>query len=576
MKNKLISLILIVALITAMPIFVNAEDSFSVIPSDVAAVYVNGKKITGESAVTASDKVRLVTEDKNAVIAYAEGNFYELNKSFNLTGSVDFTDLQLFGSGLNLVDGAQVRVGNVTLSEDGRMDSVADSGLRFLATCDYADTVIAFSEVEFGIKVSAEGSDTPIYIKAEKFQNNDKSLFSAAVTNLSESNYNRKYTAECYAFVPLFDNRVIEINSGSVTRSIYQVSVGILKSSTFEVGELNYAIDEAVKNVLSAYVKQTGIRLTYSSDGTMSARTEGKGAYTGDVSFAVTSVTNANSTSVVIKPLGEEEGFKNKVDIPAWWEDYIRINNNNSVAINYISDVKMENGELSFVFTIPEDANDYTFNQEDNVTIITEVTDTYIKGIKAGEAVAYSIGDNICLAGRANGMEDVVPGSVALIAEKDGVCKAVELLASLGMPINPENFEDDFGVYDASDGSSKYKNVVSEMYSKSGTKIVCTNKLDGKKTAYVFESTNSMCYRVGIAMDGDKPVITATGSKISTYPTIFENTSDYHNYLYLRYDSESEKVVECVFYCVPKDIDFSGDGEYSDIFGLDDYRVIIE
>ena len=85
-----------------------------------------------------------------------------------------------------------------------------------------------------------------------------------------------------------------------------------------------------------------------------------------------------------------------------------------------------------------------------------------------------------------------------------------------------------------------------------------------------------MCYRVGIAMDGNTPVVTATGKKVSTSPSIFENTATHHNYLYLRYNSETGRVKECVYYCVPKDIDFSGDGEYSDIFSLDDYVVVIE
>ena len=170
-----------------------------------------------------------------------------------------------------------------------------------------------------------------------------------------------------------------------------------------------------------------------------------------------------------------------------------------------------------------------------------------------------------------------MPGCVILTAENQaGDVAAIELLASLGLPINPAAYEADFGVYDASDGSSKYKNVVTEMYSKSGSKVTCHNLPDTTKTTYKFESSSSMCYRVGIAMNGEKPVITATGSKISTYPSIFESTAEYHNYLYLRYNSETGKVKECVFYCVPKELDFTGGGEYSDIFSLDDYVVIIK
>ena len=575
--KKILSLILAIVMSFSLAVIADAEESYQLTVPEGLSVTVNGTQITDTVTVSESDKIKIIDEDNHAAVLSNE-KYYDVNAVFYLTEDTDFTGAALLNLGLSMIDGAQVRVGQVELDEDGKIDAVADSGLRFIATANYNDTVIANSNIEFGIKVTAEGNDKPVYVKAEKFQNDENSLFSAAITNLSESNYNRKYTACAYALIPLHDGTEKEVVTASVTRSIYQVSVGILKNSSAEAeSDLPYTIDDAVKSVLSAYINQTGIRLTYASDKSMSARTTGKGAYTGDLFFDVESSVNEDgSTHVVITPYGETDGFHNKVEIASWWQEYIRINNNNTIAKEYISDVKMEDGVLSFTFTLPDTAG-YTFDQEDNVTIVSSVTGEYITGIKAGEEVTYSLADTITVMGLAESMEDIVPGCVIMVGyNKDDEVAAVELLASLGLPINPEGFEEDFGVYDASDGSTKYKNVVTEMYSKSGNKLTCQNLPDTTKTVYNFASSSSMCYRVGIAMSGETPVITATGSKISTYPSIFENTSKYHNYLYFRYNSETGKVKECVFYCVPKDLDFSGDGEYSDIFSLDDYVVIIE
>lgn len=576
--KKILSIALIFVMLLSVAVAVNAAEVYTMVASDEINITVNGTKVTGSVNVLSTDRVRIEVSDESVIVVNAEGVYYPVNKTFRLTGDTDFSEASLNFLGLSMVDGAQVRVGQIELSEEGKLDATADSGLRFLATADYSDTVIADENVEFGIKITAEGSEEAVYIEAEKFQNTDNSVFSAAITRLNTNNYNRRYTACAYALVPLMNGTTAEFTTDGITRSIYQVSVGILKNSSAEFNDdLPYTIDDAVKEVLGAYINQTGIRLTYSNDGTMSARETGNGAYTGDLFFDVSSRLNENgSTFVTVTPYGETEGFFNPVTIASWWQEYIRINNNNSVATKYISDAKLENGVVTFTFTLPDNV-DYTFNQEDNVTIVSEVTKDYIKGFKAGAEVTYPLAETITVLGLAESMKEVVPGSVILEGyNKDGNVAAVELLASLGIPVNPDGFEADFGVYDASDGSSKYKNIVTEMYSKSGSKITAHNLPDTTKTTYKFESSNSMCYRVGIAMSSGTPQITVTGNKISTYPSIFEGTSTYHNYLYFRYDSETEKVKECVFYCVPKDLDFSGDGEYSDIFSLDDYVVIIK
>lgn len=576
--KKIFSLVMSVAMLFGAFLVADAKETYSLTLGDMVSVYVNGEAISSSMTVSETDKIKLAVEDESVVAIGLDGKYYPVNKYFSVVSDLNLTDATMYSLGIELVDGAQVRVGNDSLSDEGKLDSISDSGLRFLATCNYTDTIIADDAVEFGMKITAEGSDEAIYVKAKKFQDVDKTVFTAAVTNLHENNYNRKYTATAYAFVPMYDGTVAEFVAGEVTRSVYQVSVGILKQSSAEFdGSLPYTIDDAVKAVLCAYVNQSGIRLTYSNDGNMSARLTGKGAYTGDLYFDVMSSINDNgSTHVVIEPLGEADGFFNMVTIPVWWKEYIRINNNNSVAVKYISNEKIEDGVLEFDFTIPS-ATEYTFDQEDNVTIVSEITKEYIKGYKEGSLVTYDLEEAINVMGLAQTMEDVVPGSVILVGyNTNGKVSAVELLATLGLPINPKEFEENYGVYDASDGSSKYKNIVSQMFSKSGSKLVCQSLPDTTKTTYRFESSNSMCYRVGIAMDGEVPVITATGKKISTYPSIFESTAEYCNYVYLRYNSETERVKECVFYCVPKNYDFTGDGEYSDIFSLDDYRVIIE
>ncbi len=575
MMKKIPALLISLVMILSMGFTADAAETFSVVLGENVTVSVNGDTINSNTTVSEKDKLMLTTEDEDTVAVVVDGVYYPVRKAFTPVADLDLSKAMLCSLGLKMVDGAQVRVGAGKVTENGKLDNTADSGLRFLATCDYNDTVIADGNVEFGIKVSAEGSDASVYVKAEKFQDDDATVFTAAVTNLAESNYNRNYTASAYARVPMYDGSVQEFEAGEVTRSIYQVSVGILKNSSAEFNDnLPYTIDDAVKDVLAAYVNQSGIRLNYSKDGTMSARTTGTGAYTGDLYFNVESALQSDgSTFVTVTPLGESDGFFNSVIIPTWWKEYIRINNNNSVAASYISEEKLEDGVLSFKFALPE-STDYSFNQDDSVTVVSEVAKDYIKGFKAGEEVTYPLSETVTVMGLAKTMKDVVPGSVIMVGcNKDNEVAAVELLASIGIPVDPDIFEASFGVYNAGDGSSKYKNIVSQVTAKSGSRVTCQNLPDTTKVVYRFESTSSMCYRVGIAMSGDTPEITVKSEAIKNG---FSGADNDNYYAYLRYDSTTERVKECVYYCVPEDFDFSGDGEYSDIFSLDDYKVILE
>lgn len=234
----------------------------------------------------------------------------------------------------------------------------------------------------------------------------------------------------------------------------------------------------------------------------------------------------------------------------------------------------------------------YSFNQEDDVMIVSAISEAEIKGFKAGVETTYALTDDVVVVGLSEKFEDVVPGSVVLIGtNKQGDCAAIELLASIGIPVNPEGFEADYGIYNPSDGSTKYRNILTEMFSKSGSKVTTYNLPDTTKTTYYFETGNVQCYRVGIAMNGETPVITYTNNSVSA-SGLFENTSKYHHYMYLRFDTEKKKTVsvtvdgvttqqevnvvtQCVFYCVPKDFNpTGGDDEYSPIFGLEPIVII--
>ncbi len=233
----------------------------------------------------------------------------------------------------------------------------------------------------------------------------------------------------------------------------------------------------------------------------------------------------------------------------------------------------------------------YSFDQEDYVMIVSAITDNEITGYKAGEATTYSLGEHVTVVGLSDKLDDVVPGSVVLIGtDASGNCAAIELLASMGMPVDPANFENNFGFYSPSDGSEKYQNFVTEMYSKSGNNLVFYHfNEDGKfiptyvnaagktvKQSYPFVS-GAMCYRVGIAMDGETPIVTISSSKASATgeASLFKDTSEYHNYVYLRYDTETQKLTQCVLYCVPKDFNpgAGGDG-WTQIFGLGPVVII--
>jgi hypothetical protein len=88
-------------------------------------------------------------------------------------------------------------------------------------------------------------------------------------------------------------------------------------------------------------------------DGTFTARTDGSGAYTGDVFFNVTSKKKSgNVYTITVSPV--TENFNNAVTIMSYWSEFIRINNNNSVVKQNISNsVINSDGSVTFDFTVP-------------------------------------------------------------------------------------------------------------------------------------------------------------------------------------------------------------------------------
>lgn len=197
------------------------------------------------------------------------------------------------------------------------------------------------------VEKSAEKSDVTVDVKAEKWQDGDAmTIFTVAITDLNVSNYNRNFTAKAYAKVRYYNGEMAKIyGAKSVTRSIYAVSSGLLKNQATD--------DERLYSVLNAYVNMVGVRLKMDKSGNVSRMKTGEGAYSGDVFFSVTSTDNGDGVyTVTVTPL---KSFKNKVTIMGYRKEFVRINNNNSVVKDCISNVtENEDGGITFTFTPPK------------------------------------------------------------------------------------------------------------------------------------------------------------------------------------------------------------------------------
>ncbi len=293
------------------------ENLYKITTSGDATLTKNGSAMNGFAYVTEADDVRF--QLSGAEVIGSDDGFYIPNESFAVTNDMDIANTLALTFGLEMVQGAQVRYG-AGLDEDGNVG--AGNGLRFITIVDRNDTLAGLDGAEMGVIISAENSDETVEIVAEKWQND--TIFTSAITNLAVSNYNRNFTATPYVKV---DGTTF--TGEGVTRSMYQVAAGLLVNGNTDNTEYD-EMTALLFDVLNAYVNQVGIRLTFSdnedfSDWELRENTDGKGSYKGESFFEVGETTvNGKVYSVILTPMGENTVIKNN------WNNYIRINNNNS------------------------------------------------------------------------------------------------------------------------------------------------------------------------------------------------------------------------------------------------------
>ncbi|MBQ6796123.1 MAG: hypothetical protein IJO83_08305 [Clostridia bacterium] len=310
----------------------NSSEDF-VLEYGVAVLNTNGNSYSGTATVGG---VLIADCELENVVCTLKGASYDKTK-FGYAG---------LDAGVETVEGAQVRIGGGK-SEGGKVVG-EDSGLRFVAKANLSDTLAAIAYgffdaeegkyaegYEIGVKLSAEGSDSSTYVPATLWQEEGK-VFTAALTNLKESNYNRRYTAKAYVTV----EGVVFEDVKTSTRSIYQVASGLLSR-----GESAEKMSDALLGMLNAYVNQTGVRLTLTDAGSLDARLSDKtGGYTGDAFFTVGDTTYKNGKyAVTLEAIG-----KSIIDTRIF-NEYVRINNNNS-KVSPVTGVK-DNGDGSYTVT---------------------------------------------------------------------------------------------------------------------------------------------------------------------------------------------------------------------------------
>ena len=349
------------------------NDTYTIDVLGADSVTKNGSKVQleedGVTKVIIRDKatMRLYAEHEAIVAFVDDDNTYVYKEDKVVKPYASSSCVRPVALGLSMVNGAQVRYGD-KVDENGKVGN--GNGLRFITTIDHADTLADFvaqvgadgESLEYvsdsftmGALLKADGVAEAKEVVARKLQNSD--VYTTAITKLAESNYNRNYSATPYIKIEDdFNGDEIYVADTSVTRSVYSVATGILR--THDISEENaddYSLtNEDLLNVLRAYVNQVGIRLSYNPDAeeTFSAREEGSGAYANsDAFFDVSYTDNGDgSYTVVIAPMAD---YNTPVEIKDWWKDYVRVNNNNSKVRTMITDDFIdENGTLTFRFVV--------------------------------------------------------------------------------------------------------------------------------------------------------------------------------------------------------------------------------
>ncbi|MBQ7876683.1 MAG: BNR repeat-containing protein [Clostridia bacterium] len=319
---------------------------------EVVTVTVDGKEVKTYGTLNLGEEDGTLSEN---VIGYHVTSGDETK--FVDAGEIEVADGDVITTAeinVSMVTGAQVRYGG-GLDENFKIST--GNGLRFIAQVDRSS--VGEEVTGYGMKITAEDSTQSVDIPVTKWQDGDsQSVFTVALTDLAVSNYNRSFTAVPYVIVQYSDGTTGTIyGTESITRSIYQVAAGLLKnvdSDEVDGGDTEYGTEAyGLYDVLNAYVNMVGIRLDMTANGTFTARTEGNGAYTGDIFFDV-SATKVSDTvyEVTVTPV---DTFANKVTIMSYWNEFIRINNNHTkVAANISDSVINEDGSVTFTFTVPQ------------------------------------------------------------------------------------------------------------------------------------------------------------------------------------------------------------------------------
>ncbi len=316
--------------------------------SDANLVYSETKTVEDDDKTAAEQTLVLnrsimnekIADGKVVILGVATGGLYGMADDMAITTAQK-------PLGVTIVDGAQVRIGQ-KLTGDKIVPSKTGSGLRFIATVEPKDNLAATKDAEVGILIypadvaitdfNTENNNL-VVIPAKTYQDEAKTTFSVALTNLHESNYNRSFTAKPYVKI---DGKYYT-DDQSVTRSIYKVAAGLLTTEAGAEGgnhtDLQLMSDDAIA-VLNAYLNQVGIRLDIkdiAANGTVTARMSGNGAYTGDDAFfdiTVGTTGNGGVYEITLKAKG-------KASFSGFWKDYIRINNNNSAVKQGITEFNL-------------------------------------------------------------------------------------------------------------------------------------------------------------------------------------------------------------------------------------------
>ncbi|MCD8049149.1 MAG: hypothetical protein LUG52_06030, partial [Clostridia bacterium] len=266
--------------------------------------------------------------------------------------------------GVELYAGAQIRVGEGF--NESTQDLLGDSGLRFIAVVDTNNTMAAEAE-SYGIAIFDGGFNTTAFealdddalaelkaqdpavtIPATNYQNDSQTVFTAAITNIQESNYNRIYIAVPYVIV---DSTTYYNWDAAVARTPYQVAKGILVNGTTTDGYSESTTDtEALINVLNVYTNKTGARVTIANSdrSSLAAVTYANGA---EAFFEITSETDSSDNYVfTLTPTdGSSAVFYD------YAVDYFRINNASASTFeSAISGASVDlDDEGNIVITVP-------------------------------------------------------------------------------------------------------------------------------------------------------------------------------------------------------------------------------